>query len=130
VEAAQGGVALACRGGRPGDVLEAGVGPGARGRERTRGGGAKQGRWAAGELGQVGWRPRTERLASGARAGAGACWRGQASKLRCELGRLELGRARAEEDGVDLHEMGRAGFSRTWAGFSRCSGFSRSEVRL
>jgi hypothetical protein len=56
-----GGVALACRGGRPGDVQEAGVGTGARGRERTRGGGAKQGRWAAGEA---------------RRASCGASWAG------------------------------------------------------
>jgi hypothetical protein len=47
----------------------------------------------------------------------------------CARGRLSEGE-RGRMDGVDWQEMGWAGFSRSWGGFSRCTGFSRSEVRL
>jgi hypothetical protein len=46
--------------------------------------------------------------------------------------RGDAGARRSEQDRSDAKALtrGQAGFSRSWAGFSRCAGFSRSAVWL
>jgi hypothetical protein len=88
------------------------------GEERARGGAASmRGARAGRPVGQAG-------VGQAVMRGAMACCAGERSQRG--------GAGRDEADGaVDAAlTAGQAGFSRSWAGFSRCTGFSRSAVRL